>query len=276
MCFSTKGSWPAHSFVSASALVALAIVIASVAPISSAQESALDFDGIDDFAFIESPTGWNFSTSALTIETWIRPSDISGSTFRGIVSNDFTFVIAQHFSDYSALVWSISLGPTDAAVTPTGSLVVDRWDHFACTYDGTTMRIFQNGAPVAEQVHIAGGPVWINYDLFLGTWPSADGFAGVIDELRIWNAVRTEAEINAWMNRPLTGSEPDLLGYWRLDEGSGQVIVDSSALANNGVLGSTTAVEPEDPSWTADAAPLAFFYDGFESATTSAWSVTIP
>lgn len=49
-----------------------------------------------------------------------------------------------------------------------------------------------------------------------------------------------------------------------------------STFGNHGVLGTTTAAEPEDPLWTDLAAPLAFFYDGFESANTSAWSVTIP
>lgn len=78
------------------------------------------------------------------------------------------------------------------------------------------------------------------------------------------------------MNKPLSGSEPDLLGYWRLDEGSGQTIADSTPLVNHGVLGSTSSVEPEDPQWTFDAVPIvAVFDDGFENGTTSAWSMTV-
>ncbi len=43
------------------------------------------------------------------------------------------------------------------------------------------------------------------------------------------------------------------------------------------MLGNTVAVEPEDPQWAADGVPYAaFFLDGFESGTTSGWSLTIP
>ena len=276
MCVSTLGSRRHRLAVAWRVVCVSVIVIVALAATSNAQESALVFDGIDDLATIESPIGWPSATSALTVEAWVKPSDVSGTSMNGIVVNDGNFVMVQHFKDNSSLVWSISVGPTDGALTPTGSLVVGRWDHFAGTYDGTTNRIYQNGELVAEQAHIAGGPVGTGGDLFIGFWPSAWGFAGVIDEVRIWNAVRTEAEIEAWMSRPLTGSEPDLLGYWRLNEGSGQVIADATSFDNGGVLGATTAVEPEDPQWTEPVPYLAFFFDGFESGEPSAWSVAVP
>lgn len=62
-----------------------------------------------------------------------------------------------------------------------------------------------------------------------------------------------------------------------LDEGSGQVIVDSSTLAANGVLGTTTAVEPEDPQWASNWVMIStIMTDDFESGGTTTWSVTVP
>jgi hypothetical protein len=150
------------------------------------------------------------------------PSPVRRRSARG-----FDFAISQRHRDNSSLAWTISVGPTDSAYTPTGSLVVGRWDHFAGTYDGTTMRIYQNGELVAEKVHPVGGGVVIDNDVFIGFWPNASGFAGVIGEVRIWTVVRSATEIKQWMDQPLTGTEPGLLGYWRLDEGAGQVMMTS-------------------------------------------------
>src|SRR3954466_15589104 len=40
-----------------------------------------------------------------------------------------------------------------------------------------------------------------------------------------------------------------LVGWWPMNEGSGQVVRDWSGRGNNGVLGSTPVVDVNDPSW---------------------------
>src|SRR3954467_11483551 len=40
-----------------------------------------------------------------------------------------------------------------------------------------------------------------------------------------------------------------LVGWWPMNEGSGQTVRDWSGRGNNGYLGSTTAVDDNDPSW---------------------------
>ncbi len=63
----------------------------------------------------------------------------------------------------------------------------------------------------------------------------------VIDEVRFWRGPRTAAEIQQCMNQELvvgTGTcgmnHPDLVGYWRLNEGSGRTISDYSGSGNTG------------------------------------------
>ena len=56
-----------------------------------------------------------------------------------------------------------------------------------------------------------------------------------LDELRIWNIVRSESEIRFDMSRRLIGDEPGLVGYWRLDEGEGRDAEDSTGY-NDAVL----------------------------------------
>jgi hypothetical protein len=83
-----------------------------------------------------------------------------------------------------------------------------------------------------------------------------NSFHGLIDEVRVWNVARTEAEIRDGMNRILRGDEPGLVGYWRLDEGSGQAILDASLRGNDGRLGSTALPDSHDPTWVLSDAPV--------------------
>ena len=62
------------------------------------------------------------------------------------------------------------------------------------------------------------------------------GFNGIIDEIRIWNIARDESEIRTDMSRKLTGSEPGLAAYWRLDETSGTLCTDLSASSNTATM----------------------------------------
>ena len=56
-------------------------------------------------------------------------------------------------------------------------------------------------------------------------------FKGKMDEVRIWNIARTEAEIQASMNTSLTGNEAGLVGYWNFDDGTAK---DLTANGNDG------------------------------------------
>lgn len=50
--------------------------------------------------------------------------------------------------------------------------------------------------------------------------------------------------------------DPSLVGYWGLDEGTGQVAADSSLYGNDGMLGSTPEVDDSDPVWVESDAPV--------------------
>ena len=66
-------------------------------------------------------------------------------------------------------------------------------------------------------------------------------FAGLMSDVRIWNVGRTAAEIAANKDVRLSGNEPGLVGYWKLNENSGTTAPDSSPSGFNGVfVGSPT------------------------------------
>jgi len=257
-------------------LLSFVFVVASAA-VADSQEAALLFDGVEDIASISSTNQWPNVTSTFTVEFWVRPSDVSGNSITGAFWGVSSSTGLGMPSDNSSMAFTVSTANTNSAYAPTGSLAEGRWDHFAGTWDGTTIRIYHNGTLVDEEVHGQPGSILGRTDYVIGARSSSQPrYSGIVDEIRIWNTVRSANDIVLWNDRRLTGSEPFLIAYWPLNEGVGQDILDASPSSAHGVLGLTGSIEPEDPQWTSQTAPLAFFFDGFESGGTGAWSATLP
>lgn len=72
--------------------------------------------------------------------------------------------------------------------------------------------------------------------------------AGSIDEVRVWNKVRSPEQIRDNMYRALAGAEEALAGYWPLDEGTGTTIYDQTGNAQDGTLAG--------PQWIDSTAPI--------------------
>jgi hypothetical protein len=73
-----------------------------------------------------------------------------------------------------------------------------------------------------------------------------DFFTGQMADLRLWRVVRNQEEIVLNMHRRLQGTEPSLVGYYRLDEKSGSTAHDASPSKNDAALtGASWA--PSDP-----------------------------
>lgn len=113
------------------------------------------------------------------------------------------------------------------------------WVHLAAVYDASIpeARLFVDGGymtvspklnafgqPWRELVRSQGGN---GSPVTLGFLPGSH-LDGDVDEVRIWNVARTSSQISGAMNAPLTGSEPGLIAYWRMDDGAGTVAADSS------------------------------------------------
>ena len=73
---------------------------------------------------------------------------------------------------------------------------IGRWTHVVATWDGETMRLYQNGAqrsstPFKGTIRTSGGPLLVG----IHTLKNQAQFRGSIDELRIYNRALSDAEI---------------------------------------------------------------------------------
>jgi hypothetical protein len=221
---------------------------------------ALDFDGIDDFVGIPDNGALDFDTT-FTVEAWVKPASFTGGGgFKAIAEGAATlppftahgWALFLEGPDYSNWGLTVCTPACNAASSGPGGLQLGQWQHVAGSYDGANIRIYRNGELVATTPW-AGNVSDANF-LIIGRW--IESFHGRIDEVRVWNVSRSQAEIAAAMNQSLSGNEDGLVDYWRFDEGPGQTVLDSSRLSNDGTLGSTGGADTQDPVRVASDAPF--------------------
>ena len=213
--------------------------------------SALHFDGWNSCAVC--PSSYNL-TEALTIEAWIYPTgcgEMANLGFgRVLDKGKFSlFLIGSHpaYADHSVAFQLIHAGNAPSlSSTQERSISLYNWQHVAVTYDGTTsaVKMYINGIEQAL-VHVQppSGSIMDNSsdDVFIGNdYNRGFTFDGIIDEARLWSAVRNREEICANMRSDVVGTEPNLIGYWKMDEGSGESIQDYSTHGNDGVVDDVT------------------------------------
>ena len=139
-------------------------------------------------------------------------------------------------------------------VSGTAVVTSNVWHHAAATYDATTgtWKLYLDGAldrtlalgsafqPQSASIqHAALGTSLTS----TGPSPTAGGFfAGVLDEARIWNVARSDAQIAANFNKTLTAGA-GLIARYGLNEGAGTTTASSVAGAPAGTLDQRPAVD---------------------------------
>ena len=214
--------------------------------------SVVTLDGVDDFITI--PDAAMNSLSAGTFEAWVF---LDNNTDEAIIAkqNDGSgtygvFSIGSYADstgtatagDAGRLYFHGSNGVSQAASTTT--IATDTWTHIAVSFDNSAANFYVDG--------IAAGSTAGDYSIGdassvtatrIGSWGGNGGGAyldGKIDDVRIWNTVKSQASIQNDMNKALNGNETNLSAYWKFNEASGAATDSSSnsysgTLANGGV-----------------------------------------
>jgi len=103
------------------------------------------------------------------------------------------------------------------------------WHHIATTFDGTNYILYMNGEVVDNNTVTAGDTPAATPVRYIGT-----DLIGKIDEVRMWSVARTQAEIQANMNKTLVGNETGLEAYYPMAVNNNySMIIDNSSDANH-------------------------------------------
>jgi hypothetical protein len=197
----------------------------------------MQVNGVFQYAQIVRPVENDF-----TLEAWIQMNSNSllaippGPDFwegNGLIYDD----IARDDNDYGLSILdnrlTFGIGLPDTTLQGTSVLALHQWVHVAATRlrtgTGSQLRVYVNGNLDGTLQATNGNPLNAQ-SLFTIGGNTVDGryFDGLMDEVRIWNVARTQAEIASTMNQRLSGSEPGLVAYYRFDEPGAPTAVDSS------------------------------------------------
>ncbi|WBO84439.1 beta strand repeat-containing protein [Hymenobacter yonginensis] len=195
----------------------------------AAPGNALAFDGTNDVVSIPSAPALNLTT-AFTIEAWINPVGTGNATQNVVCKSSQaqnTGYIFPRTDDTWASVrlWLHRGGGWSQYTIPYGPSKLGRWHHLAATYDGTTVRLYLDGEEVPNVAtgSIQSGAVTTNTNpLTLGSQPGyTEFYRGKLDEVRVYNAVRTAAQIQNDMRTVPAGlPEAGLVEYLNFDQGT--------------------------------------------------------
>ena len=225
---------------------------------------SLLFNGTTQIVTVPDNVAYHFGTGVFTVECWIKAATTQTmypmAISKRLVSDAFSgfgFGI-----DNMGKVWA-QLNGSNYIPSYGADLRDNTCHHIALSRTkGTgaaadTLKFYLDGAflgifTMAPSYDVTDtGPLYIGGDL---ANPGNNMYSGNVNEVRLWNYVRTAAQISANEGNEISGATAGLVGYWRLNDGTGQTVKDYSSLANNGVLGNTAAVESTDPVWSTSCA----------------------
>jgi len=198
--------------------------------------NAMAFDGSNDF--VDVGNGASVQLTQGTLEAWIKTS--GSGTYSSIIIKQWAYGLFLHSNVLEIYDWS------GGGFKSTGVNLADsRWHHVAFSFNsGVT-----NGSFVYLDGVLKLTTTFTVYhqEVNLGIGAIVNGpdqlFTGTMDEVRVWNTMRTQAEIQSAMYTELTGTESGLLVNFNFNQGiaSGDntgiiTLFDKTSNANNGTL----------------------------------------
>ncbi len=198
--------------------------------------NSIVLDGVGDYVTVSNDT--SLALTSVTIAAWLNVT--LGSTSTTILSKDFSYKLEIDASGklkaslYNSSAWN--------AVTQNIALPTNKWIFITFTFNGTDLNLYVDG--VLNQSSTASISLASSTnDLYIG---SAAGsslfFDGSIDDIALWDSALSQSDITSIYNSGSGISDltqtysTNLVGYWKLDEGSGNSASDSSAQGNSGTL----------------------------------------
>ena len=230
-------------------------------------DGALGFNGVSDYVDLGTPlTLENIFDDGATITAWINPAGWGEGDFGRILdkadnlgSNRNGWAFELYGSQQALFFQHGFSGAIGNFQTPAGSISLNSWQHVAVVFDnnsdlndptiyidGAVQTVTETSTPSGTRLSDSG------ITLTMGNYfiDFSRTFAGLLDDVRIYDRMLTEAEIAVLAIRPSTTA----LAHWTLDDGSGGIAVDSVGAHDGTLVG--------DPTWSTGVLGGALDFDG--------------
>ena len=139
--------------------------------------------------------------------------------------------------------WKVNIGDGSNRVDiNTGGTITDNeWHTISVSFNRDSfMKIYLDGSFVEEASITNIGDINVGEGLYFGAdIDTGYDFQGAIAEVRIWDSVLIENEIANWYCQTIDNTHPNynqLLGYWKLNDNTGNTAIDYSINDNDGII----------------------------------------
>jgi hypothetical protein len=220
---------------------------------------AIESDGVDDYIVTANSISWDvYTTDNVTVEAWIKfsgPTGSSGGYIFGDGGGPLLFLDRATDSTYQ-ICWYTST----PACSDVQTYQYNQWYHIAAVKQGTTnVSFYRDGISAGVDSSLSETTENETYlEMLSGT--SGWKFKGALDEMRVYDYIRTPSQIISDMNagHPTPGSPiGSSVAQWNFDEGIGDTAYNKGygGSSTNGNLGGTGVVCPSSgtnacPTWT--------------------------
>lgn len=244
--------------------------------------NAVSFDGTNDYVAIPAAAIDNLSSG--TIEAVVYLNSLTQAPILSKQSNGentYATLTVGYYADATGNLVAGTPGvvyyhsQNGIAVLNSGSTTIPAgtWAHIAVTFNSSGASLYINGVLAGS----ASGNYSQPNDLTvtstrLGSWSTGGFLNGNLDEVRVWNVVRTQAQISAYMGVTLAGTESGLTTLYSADQGIAAgtntgltVLIDNTTNNNHGVL-TNFAMSGASSNYVASSVVLPVSLTGFALA----------
>lgn len=153
--------------------------------------TSTDYITVTDQPLLRLNASTGFSTTA-----WIYPT--GSPTYGEILNKDQNYILRyEPDGRIDCLVYAA--GSFEPRVTSTTAAPLNTWTHLACTWDGTSLKLYvNNGTPVTGTK--TGAVSGATTPLYMGQASSGNTFKGNIDEVTVWNKPLSATEVGLLYN----------------------------------------------------------------------------
>lgn len=205
--------------------------------------SSLSLNGTT--AYSEAPSHAELNPTSWTVELWFRDENPSYNHPRSriLTKGDIASNNVPYFVSIGTNVLTVGLRSGGSASVSTfnlatGGITPNAWHHLAATFNGATrqLSVYIDGVQRGQDV-LSYTSVGNSLPLIIGrSGAPGEYFRGKIDDLRIWNVVRTGAEIAGNYELEFGVPPPGLVGNWLMNEAAGNTAPDSAGIRQDVTL----------------------------------------
>ncbi len=191
--------------------------------------SALAFDGVTNYVFL----GATPLTNPWTAEFWVCRQDAADPSAALLTDGVSALKLEQQGTDRRVGFTRHGNDGGDYSFAYTAPS--NTWVHLAFVSD-TTTRLYVNGIlqdTLAQTIPLPLGQLGASTN---GAGMLSDRLRATLDEVRVWNVARTEADLTSNLRQLLTGAETNLVAYYRFNEAGGSAAGDATTNHFDGTL----------------------------------------